>query len=1076
MRVLARISIFLTTLALLLGPALYLGRDSLAPAAISWVARIGLGVDDPGGLDFRITELSTNALTVKSLTAGDGAISADTVQATFDPAELLGGQLRSLTVTGLTLRAAFRNGRLDLGPLGDLLHTETEERPSSGGPERLPVDTLVLKAAGFILGTPWGAIDLRGDISAGQGPDGTLNWTGALGGIVTSDDLGGGGAADIDIRLEGGRDVDGTATSSLSLVRGMARFRDLAMERASGTVEFRFLDRNPMVTRAALRFEGLRANQTEIPMVSLEAIVRGDSGSLTATIGSSSARDRNYTVAAAVENGDGARVRLTFTGDGPVTSLYRMAGGTRKPLVGNPRGELDFRGNVTLPGPIASLLAAPETALTGMVGTGGVDVSISSLRSGGRVHRGELKARMAAIVAPGLVELRAVDTWRMRIPKSLSRSLAVLAPEAVRYWFEEGVAVELGRDRAAPSVLVDFTGPRARARISGTLTGALGSKRRVELGGSATVYLPKAGLADNWSAELDDVTVRLSDVEIEGLRLRNGEATFSGHVDPNRTAGAFKLGGDLMLAGAEISAEAGVKLAGRIASLNRETRLSLGQLEIRADALAHRSSGLSLSHPATVSQASGTITEIALSSALGGYFAREVKAALDIGPIVLGLPSDGQPRPLKIALGRITGHLMDGDGPEGGTLQLTMSGGRVDDGRIPIAVSGATASAGFLRGDKGPRIRAFGFELPEIVNPNQPAWFAPFRIKMTGVSDVGGETLSLQGSIASGSGAVVLPLSGVLRPGDGSGRITLARTMLSLDPASLALGDLSPALGDHINSIRGGISLAGHLRWPDIHAKDAQRFSVELKDMTLQGEEFEIEKARGDFTFLSLAPLRTDGIQSVALDMLGIGVAIERPRMEVSVDGLDRVKLHHVSGGFAGGTISASNIDLSMDKPTRTTILVHGVSASDLTGLAKVDGLHAEGTLSGTLPVTWSPGVGLSVTDAKLTADGPGKVRYLAGGREAALRQSGEQVGLMLDALSDFRFEVLDLKLNGAPGEDYRIALVLEGANPKLYDGYPVRFNLDLSGQLDDIIKTGYRTYSLPTRVRDAVLRGGANE
>jgi hypothetical protein len=132
--------------------------------------------------------------------------------------------------------------------------------------------------------------------------------------------------------------------------------------------------------------------------------------------------------------------------------------------------------------------------------------------------------------------------------------------------------------------------------------------------------------------------------------------------------------------------------------------------------------------------------------------------------------------------------------------------------------------------------------------------------------------------------------------------------------------------------------------------------------------------------------------------------------------------------------------------------------------------------LSGSLPVNWMPGVGWTVTGAKLASDGPGKLRYLAGERDAALRESGEQVGLMLDALTDFRFKTLDMTLDGAPGDGYRIGLALEGANPNLYDGSPVQFNLDLSGQLDDMIKTGYRTYTLPTRVRDAVLRGEANE
>ncbi|MDG2285476.1 MAG: YdbH domain-containing protein, partial [Alphaproteobacteria bacterium] len=223
-------------------------------------------------------------------------------------------------------------------------------------------------------------------------------------------------------------------------------------------------------------------------------------------------------------------------------------------------------------------------------------------------------------------------------------------------------------------------------------------------------------------------------------------------------------------------------------------------------------------------------------------------------------------------------------------------------------------------------------------------------------------------------------------------------------------------------------------------------------------------------------PLRSDGVRSIRMDSIGLGVPIEKPRIDFAVDGLDQVLLTEISGGFASGVFSARNIKVSLDRPTHAEIEVMDLDASYLSGLAKVEGLHAEGTLSGSMPVVWTPGIGLSILDASLAAVGPGTVRYSAGERDAGFRESGEQVGLMLDALSDFRFTTLGMNVNGEPGAGYRIGLALEGSNPNLYDGYPVRFNLDLSGQLDDIIKTGYRTYTRPTRVRDAVLQGGANE
>lgn len=237
-----------------------------------------------------------------------------------------------------------------------------------------------------------------------------------------------------------------------------------------------------------------------------------------------------------------------------------------------------------------------------------------------------------------------------------------------------------------------------------------------------------------------------------------------------------------------------------------------------------------------------------------------------------------------------------------------------------------------------------------------------------------------------------------------------------------------------------------------------------------------VEQATGGITFSNFMPPRSDGVGRLAMEMLNVGVPIPRARMEVAIDGLDGAVLRNASGGFAGGRIFASDVKLAFKEPTTMTIQAEGVDAAAITSMLKVRGLDAEGSLSGVLPVTWTPDLGLSIVDARLSADGPGTVRYKAGEKDQALRQSGEQVGLMLDALSDFRFKTLEMGIAGSPGAGFHVELALEGANPNLYDGYPVRFNLDLAGQLDDIIKTGYRTYTLPDRVRDAVLRGEAND
>ncbi|MDE0808727.1 MAG: YdbH domain-containing protein [Alphaproteobacteria bacterium] len=1081
MRVLARIIITLTAAVLLLGPALYLARDTAAAAAASWLARVSYDAPDLEGFGFRISGFGRDVVTLESLTVGNGAVVADTLQARFSFAALRNGQLRSLAVTGLTLRAHVKDGAIILDPftawIEALEGTAQDQPPHDNIPRRLPFDSLVLDQTTVFLRTPQGTLQLSGDLSAQQAPDGTLAWTGYLRGGFTSDDLAGGGDAATQVTIDGGRDVSGESTARLTFTGGSARFADLALKSVRGTVDLEIPTGNPPTVRASFQLETPRVNKIELPMVALTAHFRGGSGSLMATVSGNEPSDQNYTIAMAVENAHGPRVRVALQAEGSVESLNPLLGAVSPGLINAPRGDLAFHASAAIPGPIATIFDAPLEALKNTIGTGSVDVSISSVPKDGRGRGLELKAKVAAIIAPGLVDLRAADEWRLHIPRSLTKSYASVVPEAIRHWFDDDINVLGGDDGTATSVLLDFRGDRAKGRVTGSIDGRLGVERGVKLSGAMNGQLPGAGPIEGWRFDLHDLAIGVRGLKIKGFHLKRGEGTFNGHIGSKSTVGIFKFEGALGATASDFTADANIKLTGRLSDRNQETRLFLDDFKIRAHGASHQASGVSITDLVTVSPSPGTVTEINLTRMPDGGIARDIKASLEISPISLRFSGgDADYPPVILSLGHVTGHFKEGGELFGGAIALTLNEIGVDDASFPSVASDVTVQAEFQRDGGEPRLLSFELELPKITSNSHPAWFSPLTVMVTGSGGLENQDLLFEGSIATGSSQIILPFSGSLRADIGAGHVELARTALTVDPAATNLMALFPILGDHIKTAQGRVWVAGHFNWPDIHAKGAQGFSIDVQDLNIRGPEFELENVAGDFVFSSLSPLRTDGVRSVSMDHVGIGVSIQRPRLEWSMDGLDCIKIHHVSALFAGGNVSASDIDLSTDTATHIQIDVSGVSATELSGLAKVKGLHAEGTLSGTLPFTWTPGVGLSVTDATLTADGPGKVRYLAGPRDKALRESGEQVGLMLDALSDFRFKTLGLKFDGRPGDGYRIALALEGANPDLYDGYPVRFNLDLSGQLDDVIKTGYRTYTLPTRVRDAVLRGGENE
>jgi hypothetical protein len=60
---------------------------------------------------------------------------------------------------------------------------------------------------------------------------------------------------------------------------------------------------------------------------------------------------------------------------------------------------------------------------------------------------------------------------------------------------------------------------------------------------------------------------------------------------------------------------------------------------------------------------------------------------------------------------------------------------------------------------------------------------------------------------------------------------------------------------------------------------------------------------------------------------------------------------------------------------------------------------------------------------------------------------------IALQALQDFHYDTLEMGLSYQAAGDYRISIRLNGRNPKLYEGYPIAFNLNLEGVLPELLR-----------------------
>jgi hypothetical protein len=357
----------------------------------------------------------------------------------------------------------------------------------------------------------------------------------------------------------------------------------------------------------------------------------------------------------------------------------------------------------------------------------------------------------------------------------------------------------------------------------------------------------------------------------------------------------------------------------------------------------------------------------------------------------------------------------------------------------------------------------------QLSDPGEQPRFPPVELAGRATArDDGSGDLDLLIEATLFTGAVRLAAKGRHAAKSGAGRLDLVPSRLVLagvPPDSRAFGF---SLANWIDHWSGEIGLAGHLGW----AKGALEgeLAANLDGVNAEGPDGSIEGLRGALTFSGPTPLVTRGVQVVAADKLEFGMALDQPRAKVRLALDGRLLVPEASAVLAGGRMRLVDVTVDLaDGSISGKLIVSGMGLQPLAALARLDGLSASGALGGVVPFSWTPDKGLVIPESRLTASGPGVVRYDPDPVPVALAGAGEQVGLMLQAVQNFHYEDLSVTLSGSPGQDMVMTLALAGSNPDLHGGHPLQFNLNLSGQLNDILGAALKTYRLPDTIRQRI-------
>lgn len=148
-----------------------------------------------------------------------------------------------------------------------------------------------------------------------------------------------------------------------------------------------------------------------------------------------------------------------------------------------------------------------------------------------------------------------------------------------------------------------------------------------------------------------------------------------------------------------------------------------------------------------------------------------------------------------------------------------------------------------------------------------------------------------------------------------------------------------------------------------------------------------------------------------------------------------------------GGSLAIAPGPLALEQPpTPLTLRVQNVDLSRLLASLDYPALSGSGRVSGELPLKIS-GDSIELQEGSLTGNHPGVIRYQG--------PSADKDNIAFKALRNLAYHSLQAQLNYRPNGDYHLGLRLEGNNPEVLSGHPLAFNLNVSGQLPELLRRG---------------------
>lgn len=333
--------------------------------------------------------------------------------------------------------------------------------------------------------------------------------------------------------------------------------------------------------------------------------------------------------------------------------------------------------------------------------------------------------------------------------------------------------------------------------------------------------------------------------------------------------------------------------------------------------------------------------------------------------------------------------------------------------------------------------------------------------------------VDFSGRISDPNGAFVISVSGGHDVASDSGNARVKLENVKFTPGLYQPHNMSPFLKKYTEDVSGQIGADGKLTWKKTKAGHAMSGAGNFLAENLSGviNDMEVAGIHGVVSFDAIDPLKTKPDQVVYVGALNAGVPLTDGLIKFTL-GPEKNRLHinALRWNFAGGVLSADPFAISLDNPdTQIVLKAETLDLKQLFDMAALDGLNATGLVQGSLPLELKEGK-ISVHNGWLAAQDKGTIKYAPENPPAFLSQPGNPgLDTLKGALQNFHFNELSLKIDGDAGGQQKVTLQAKGNNPDFQGGFPVNINLNLEGELENVLRQNLGNYKMPEVIRKQI-------